>query len=82
VLSSKDAPKDNRVLPLFGRQTYPHSIRYNYYAVLGNGVRLPLSMGGKACEASLGCPEIYDGDEVVVDHLDATYKVDLYEDRR
>jgi len=78
--AAQGASQKNNVLPLFGRQTYRRSSRFNYYTQLESGVRVPLSMGGKACEASLGCPEVYEGDKVVIDELKATYEVNLYEE--
>ena len=84
ILSTDNADQDssqkNNVLPLFGRQTYRRSSRFNYYTQLDNGVRVPLSMGGKPCEAALGCPEVFDGDRVVIEQLGATYTVRMYEE--
>ena len=77
---SQDGAQKNNVLPLYARQTYNRSSRFNYYTQLESGVRIPLSMGGKPCEASLGCPEVYDGDKVVIDQLGATFTVDLYDE--
>ncbi len=76
----QDESQKNNVLPLYGRQTYSRSHRFNYYTQLDNGVRVPLSMGGKPCEAALGCPEVYDGDQVVIPQLGASYTVRLYEE--
>ena len=78
--AAQGASQKNNVLPLFGRQTYRRSSRFNYYTQLESGVRVPLSMDGKPCEASLGCPEVYEGDKVVIDELKATYEVNLYEE--
>ncbi len=63
-----------------GMQTFDTCSIFNYCTQLESGIRVPLIMGGKPCEAPLGCPEVYDGDNVVIVQLGATYKVDLYDE--
>lgn len=68
----------NRVLPLYGRQTYSRSHRFNYYTVLESGISIPLNYDGRDCTKNLGCEEIYDDYEVDIEELGATYRVALY----
>lgn len=60
---------DDKILPVFGRQTYPGSNYYEYYLMInqdGNfGLKLPL-LDGKSTR------EIEDGDTVNVDYFKST----------
>ena len=62
----------NNVLPLWGRQTYRRSHKWNYYAVLDNGVELPLVIDGDDCEDSVGCDELADRDRLRIPELGGT----------
>lgn len=62
----------NNVLPLWGRQTYKRGHKWNYYAVLDNGVHLPLVIDGDDCEAAVGCDELADRDRLRIAQLGGT----------
>lgn len=70
--TNQNKVQKNNVLELWGRPTYVRSYRWNYYLKMENGLRLPLELSGRNCEAEIGCPEIDDGDFVVVRELDNT----------
>ena len=65
---------DNKILRLFGRQTYPGSNKYDYYTAVNTGndqIKIPLKT--KAHK------ELYDGDAVFVDEIEGKYTVKLHE---
>lgn len=62
----------NNVLPLWGRQTYKRGHKWNYYAVLDNGVQLPLVIDGDNCEDAVGCDELADRDRLRIAELGGT----------
>lgn len=66
-----DSQKNN-VLPLWGRQTYKRSHKWNYYVVLDNGINLPLIIDGDDCEAAVGCDELADRDRLRIAELGGT----------
>lgn len=68
--TNQNKTQKNNVLELWGRPTYARSYRWNYYVKLDNGMKLPLELSGRNCEAEIGCNEIDDGDFVVVRELD------------
>lgn len=73
VLVNKKKDQDNKILRLFGRQTYPGSNTYEYYIMVNSGldnIKLPLNTRRRN--------ELYDGDEVFVSELDKKYTVNLY----
>ena len=64
---------DNRVIRLFGRQTYPGSHKYEYYTMIPDGldrIKMPLDVNRNQ--------ELYDDDVVTVDLLGKDYKIRLY----
>jgi hypothetical protein len=48
------------MLPLFGRPSPNSSNRWEYYT-MRDGLKLPVSMGGKTCNSDTGCPEMLSG---------------------
>lgn len=56
------------MLPLFGRPSPNSSNRWEYYTMNG-GLKLPVSIGGKACNSDTGCPEMLSGNNDNVDVL-------------
>lgn len=62
----------NNVLPLWGRQTYKRGHKWNYYAVLDNGIHLPLVIDGDDCEDAIGCDELVDRDRLRIAELGGT----------
>jgi hypothetical protein len=63
---------DTNMLRLFGRQEYPGSNHYEYYAMVNNGhdqVKIPVKVRKH---------ELYEDDVVFVDELNESYRVNLY----
>ena len=56
------------MLPLFGRPSPNSSNRWEYYT-MKDGLKLPISMGGKACNSDTGCGEMLSGNGDSVDVL-------------
>lgn len=54
------------MLPLFGRPSMNSSSKWEYYT-MKDGLKLPISMGGKQCNSDTGCPEMLSGNGDGVD---------------
>lgn len=67
ILTSDQTDKEPIVLPLFGRKI--RSDRWQYYTATDktNMIRLPLRINNRDCEDTIGCDEIYTGDELFVE---------------
>lgn len=67
ILTSDQSDKEPIVLPLFGRKI--RSDRWQYYTATDktNMLRLPLRVNNRDCEDTIGCDEIYTGDELFVE---------------
>lgn len=67
ILTSDQTDKEPIVLPLFGRKI--RSDRWQYYTATDktNMLRLPLRINNRDCEDTIGCDEIYTGDELFVE---------------
>lgn len=71
---------EQMILPLIGRQTYPGSSRYHYYAS-SNGyhpLKLPVEHKKRSCNDSTGCDEIFSGNLVKVKGYDVDFNADMY----
>lgn len=68
------------ILPLMGRPVHPGSHMWNYYTLTNEAVpvRVPLINGGRECESSNGCEELYNDDRIFVPELGSRYTVKLY----
>jgi hypothetical protein len=60
--------KMGSMLPLFGRPSVNSSNRWEYYT-MKDGLKLPISMGGKPCNSDRGCGEMLSGNGDAVDVL-------------
>lgn len=56
------------MLPLFGRPSMNSSSKWEYYT-MNDGLKLPISFGGKACNSDTGCNEMMSGNGEEVDVL-------------
>jgi hypothetical protein len=56
------------MLPLFGRPSLNSSSKWEYYT-MNDGLKLPVSLGGKACNSDTGCNEMLSGNGDAVDVL-------------
>lgn len=70
LLISEDNEQTNKIIKLFGRQKYPKSSQYEYYAMINvdyDQIKLSLN----------NTKELYDGDNVEIPELSKKYKVKL-----
>lgn len=69
ILTSNETDKEPVVLPLFGRKVYGRSDRWQYYTATdkNNMMRIPLHIGSRDCEDTVGCNELSSGDKLTVD---------------
>lgn len=58
----------SNMLPLFGRPSLNSSSKWEYYT-MSDGLKLPITMGGKACNSDTGCGEMLSGNGDEVDVL-------------
>lgn len=65
--------QENNVLPVYGRQTYKRSNKWNYYTVV-DGIKIPLEIDSANCMKQLGCNELYDKDRLKIPQLNNVYK--------
>jgi hypothetical protein len=56
------------MLPLFGRPSVNSSSKWEYYT-MKDGLKLPVSLGGKPCNSDTGCNELLSGNGDAVDVL-------------
>ena len=71
-----------RVLPLYGRQTYSGSNKWNYYTASdgNNSFKLPIAIDGKDCSESYGCKELYEDSSLPIEAYGQKFNVQLYDD--
>ena len=60
--------KMGSMLPLFGRPSLNSSSKWEYYTIK-DGLKLPVSLGGKPCNSDTGCNELLSGNGDAVDVL-------------
>jgi hypothetical protein len=64
-------PIEEKILRIFGRQTYPGSNQFEYYTMIpGTGVKLPIRQRHNK--------ELFTDDVVTIKELNAQYKVNFY----
>lgn len=56
------------MLPLFGRPSVNSSSKWEYYT-MNDGLKLPITFGGKTCNSDTGCNEMLSGNGDEVDVL-------------
>ena len=71
------------ILPLMGRRLASGRDKYQYYT-MANGAgsintKLPLSSKGRSCTASIGCDELFNGDNVFVEGYKDIFHATIYE---
>lgn len=71
---------DSKVLPLYGKPTYPGSRKWLYYTSNDSysPVKLPVNSNNRCCLDEYGCDELYTDSQVSVDGFQHTFKVNLY----
>lgn len=82
ILHSKNKKNGNnhKILPLFGRQKYPGSTKWQYYTNTDgfNTLPIPIIFKGKKCMEEFGCEELSEGDTVRVPAYGQAFRVTLY----
>jgi|TARA_B110000259_G_C13941504_1_gene372983 hypothetical protein len=74
-------PENNKILPLYGKQTYQTSQMWNYYTTTDtyNLIKIPLNYESKDCMKEQGCRELNNGDTIVIDEYGETFTIKIYE---
>jgi hypothetical protein len=77
VLTSESKDK---ILPLYGRQLYTSSNKWNYYTKNDafHNVSLPVKMNNRDCDEETGCDELYSGDKLDIEELNGEFNVKIY----
>lgn len=81
VLIEENSNGENKLLPLFGEQTYPGSRQWRYYTSSDGyqSVKLPILHKNRNCQDSNGCDEIYEGQNVTVTGYGSkSFKANIY----
>jgi hypothetical protein len=70
----------DQLLPLYGRQTAYRSDRYNYYTRTDtyNPIQLPVRFQRRDCMDSIGCEELFGGENVSVSGIGKDGRVEVY----
>tara|TARA_Y100000590_G_scaffold343714_2_gene392797 strand:+ start:1663 stop:2277 length:615 start_codon:yes stop_codon:yes gene_type:complete len=71
---------DTVILPLFGRQTYIGSNKYNYYTSTdsNNNIKIPININNINCTDDRGCDMINDGELINLPEFNGIFKCTLY----
>jgi hypothetical protein len=69
------------LIPLYGRRVGSRSDRFNYYTRTDtyNPLPLPINYKRRDCQDSVGCDELYNGDEIVVSPTGERATATLYQ---
>lgn len=69
------------LIPLYGRRVGSRSDRFNYYTRTDtyNPLPLPINYKRRDCQDSIGCDELYNGDEIVVSPTGEKATATLYQ---
>ena len=73
---------EEKILPLFGKQVYPGSNKWNYYTSTDqyNQVKIPVMLDSKNCTSEHGCTEISQGDPInVPSYPNRDFTASIYE---
>lgn len=72
--------EEGKLLPLYGRRSISSRDRYNYYTRTDtyNPVQIPIKIKGRDCQDGVGCPELYDGDNVKLSATGESGEVTIY----
>lgn len=76
-------PAIEMVLPLMGRPLYTNRDKWNFYTLndKNNMIKLPITNKNKSCTSEYGCDNLYDGDVVRVEGLNADFTVTMYDNQ-
>ena len=67
------------LLPLMGRPLFTNRDKWQFYTLSENNIKLPITFKQKSCTSEYGCDNIYTGDTVYVDGIDAVFKATMYD---
>jgi hypothetical protein len=67
------------LLPLMGRPLFTNRDKWQFYTLNENNIKLPVTFKQKSCTSEYGCDNIYTGDSVYVDGIDAVFKATVYD---
>ena len=67
---------DTTILPLYGRQTYRGSNRWNYYTVTNDDMRIHIPL--QDCMEQNGCKELDSNDSIFIEEFGTEFKVKMY----
>lgn len=67
------------ILPLMGRPLFSNRDKWQFYTMNENNIKLPITHKQKSCTSEYGCDNIYNGDTVYVDGIDAAFKATVYD---
>lgn len=72
--------KNDNILPLYGKPTYPGSSKWMYYTATDKfrEVKIPIFKNKRNCTEEYGCDEIYNNDELFVPAYNKKFRVTLY----
>lgn len=81
ILTPQNAPSKDAIVQLMGRPLFTNRSKWQYYTISNqfNGVKLPVSVKGRAALTDMGVDQLYSGDSVFVDGTASAYKVTMYE---
>ena len=79
ALVNNDAT-DSKILPLYGKPTYPGSNNWLYYTSTDQyqSVKIPVLNNNKDCTDEHGCREIYNDDQIDVPAYNKKFKANIY----
>ena len=79
---TSETNQGSKILPLYGRQQWKGSNRWNFYTSTDqyNSLKLPVYSKKRDCQDQVGCDELYDGDEIVIPQYGENnkFKVSMY----
>jgi hypothetical protein len=67
------------LLPLMGRPLFTNRDKWQFYTLNENNIKLPVTFKQKSCTSEYGCDNVYTGDTVYVDGIDAVFKATMYD---
>jgi hypothetical protein len=72
--------EEGKLLPLYGRRSISSRDRYNYYTRTDsyNPIQIPIKIKGRDCQDGVGCPELYNGDNVKLSATGESGEVTIY----
>lgn len=67
------------LLPLMGRPLFTNRDKWQFYTLNENNIKLPVTFKQRSCTSEYGCDNVYTGDSVYVDGIDAVFKATMYD---